>query len=518
LIGGKRKAQNPLNLADVRDASYIGLFVQGPGTAYPTGYGFPGSVLNTTPGFPTSLRNSQGLLYAPRLGFAWDPFRDGKTAVRGGAGVFLNNREGGGTLGDYSLIAPIAFNASQSFGTLSTYPFSGACPSSPCFAPFGPQATRVLQQNRPMQSIFNATLGIQRRVPWGMVVDVAYVGTWGRHLTQQLNLNANSYGTNFNPANKDSSQTPKTFFLPGGGSVTQQVALPGNFLVPTQGYGSIDLRSYGGTSNYNSLQAQLTKRMSKGLEFGAVWTWSKAMDFANSGQTSANDATVANFLPLRFWNYGEASFDRTQNVVFHFLWDVPKASHLWNNAFVRGVFDDWQYSGITELVSGAPMTISTTSKTGAGFPDFTGGGDGTRFLVTGNPILPKSKRSIYGFFNPSVFIEPPVGTFANPNIPTLATPGLIGRWVFRGPGTNNFDMALEKNIPIKERVKLKLRGEAYNVFNHPSFDGVNTQVQFNTGSASVVPFVIPSSNTNPSGWVNSERQARIMQLSARISF
>src|SRR5262249_8643187 len=156
-------------------------------------------------------------------------------------------------------IAPIAFNATQNFGNVSQ--FANNCAGCGPL-PYGPQASRVLQQDRPMQSIFNATLGIQHRIGFGMVADVAYVGTWGRHLTQQVNVNASPYGTNFNPANKDTTQTAKTFNTPNG-PVTQQVALPSAFLVPIRGYSNIDERVYGGTSNYNSLQAQITKRMSK---------------------------------------------------------------------------------------------------------------------------------------------------------------------------------------------------------------------------------------------------------------
>jgi len=481
-------------------AVFIGQFVPN------SGNDFNGVVLNTDPGYPHSLRNSNGLLVAPRLGFAYDPTGTGSMAIRGGAGLFFNTREGGGTVGDYSLIAPIVTNPVQNYGDVRQ--FANNCSGASCSAGttlLSPQDTRILQLNRPIESIVNATLGVQQRVGFQTVADVAYVGTFGRHLSEQVDLNEVPYLAHFQPQNIDKT-LPATTIL---GGQKQPVPLNDNFFRPIPGFAHVYLRKYAGTSSYHSLQAQLTRRFTKGLQFGVVWTWSKAMT-----DTDTVNGTVATYQPHRFWNYAEASFDRTNNFVMHWSWDIPNGSHLWNHWLMKSVADHWQFSGIGELVSGAPLlSPSTNSASGSatltsGGIDLTGGGDGTRAVVTGNPVLPKSRRTVDQYFDSSVFVLPTPGT-----VPGTNTPGILRTNMMRGPGTNNFDMALNKNFPIKERVTLQIRGEAYNVFNHPSFDATNNvdltaRFDQNTGLQTSTTF----------GSLIADRGPRILQLSGRINF
>lgn len=490
-------------------AVYIGQFVPG------TGSTAPGVVLNTDPGYPHSLRNSNGVLPAPRLGFAYDPMGTGDLVIRGGAGIFYNTREGGGTVGDYSLLNPIVNNPVQNYGDVRQ--FANKCSGTACSAGttlLSPQQTRILQLNRSIESIYNATLGIQERIGFQTVADVAYVGTFGRHLSQERDLNIVPYLSHFQSANLDSTQPTPTVYLNGPGApyapVTQYIPLSDNFFRPTPGFTNVYLREYAGTSSYHALQAQLTRRFAHGLQFGVVWTWSKAMT-----DSDAVDGRVATYQPLRSWNYAEASYDRTNNFVAHWSWDVPNGSRLWHNPAMKALFDNWQYSGIAEFVSGQPMlTPATTTPSGApsgtatfstGGLDLTGGGDGTRAIVSGNPVLSKGNRTVKRFFDPSVFMLPQPGVVPGPN-----TPGLLGRNMGHEPGVNNFDMALNKNIRIRESVMFQLRGEAYNVFNHPSFTQVDNNLVFNaaTGAQTSTTF----------GNVNKDQDPRILQLSGRISF
>jgi hypothetical protein len=492
-----RCAQNPLNAADIKPdvaiASYVGAF------------SYTGTVINTDPTFPHSLRNSNGVLYAPRLGFAWDPFNTGKTVLRFGAGLYYNTREGGGTVGDYSLIAPIVSNPTINYGNVST--FTANCNTAPNGCTGAgllntPQQTRVLQPDRKIESTLSTNFGIQRKFGFDTVMDIGYVGTFGRHLNQQVDLNLVPYLSQFLPQNIDTTQSAKTFL---GGTVSQQVPLNDNFFRPTPGYGSVNLREYGGTSNYNALQTSINRRFTKGLQFGVSYTWSKTM----ATQDSVNGA-VARFQDRRWWNYSEASFDRTHNFVAHWVWSVPKASSLWDNKFMRAIGDNWEWSGIAEFVSGAPQSI--TNSNGIQTIDvnglnFTGGGDGARVLLIRSPLAPSSQvHTTKQFADKFAFALPPVGVIPNPNIP-----GITRNNVFRGPGTNNWDMGLQKNIPVTERVKLALRCEAYNVFNHPSFSSVDMAVHFDSNTG------LPTSSST-FGQVNKERQARILQLSGRVTF
>jgi hypothetical protein len=99
---------------------------------------------------------------------------------------------------------------------------------------------------------------------------------------------------------------------------------------------------------------------------------------------------MPNYRDRRIWSYGKASFDQTHVMVINYTWDLPRASRVWNNVLVRGIFDGWQVSGITAFASGTPSGISFSL---ASNTDITGGGDGARLWMTGNPILPRGERS-----------------------------------------------------------------------------------------------------------------------------
>jgi hypothetical protein len=240
------------------------------------------------------------------------------------------------------------------------------------------------------------------------------------------------------------------------------------------------------------MQLQVNRRFAHGLTFGAAWTWSKSMD-----EVSNDFAAVADIVPTRIWNYGKSDFDRTHIVQVNWTWDIPGATHLVKNKVVGAIGDHWQLSGIASFISGAPTGVSFTA---AGGVDIPGGGDGVRPLMVANPILSKDQRTLTRYFNTSAFAVPAVGTYGN-----------APRDVFRGPGINNFDMSIFKNIPLwAERIRFQLRFEAYNTFNHTQFSGVNSSAIFNT---------VTGQQTNAAfGSITSARTARVGQLSLRLIF
>src|SRR5262245_4979811 len=145
-----------------------------------------------------------------------------------------------------------------------------------------------------------------------------------------------------------------------------------DYLRPYQGYGSIKWLQFDGNSSYHSLQMQVRRRFSHGLQFGASWTWSKAMAYSDGDQ-----GTVSTFASRRVYDYGLATYDRTHVLAINYLLDLPKLSKVINHAFVKSVFDGWQMSGITRFVSGTPLSLGTLG-TGnlESSLDITGGGDG----------------------------------------------------------------------------------------------------------------------------------------------
>jgi len=175
---------------------------------------------------------------------------------------------------------------------------------------------------------------------------------------------------------------------------------------------------------------------------------------------------------------------------------VPSASKLIKSKVVSAVADHWQLSGIASFISGAPSGIGLSTTTGLDIP---GGGDGSRTLVLSNPILAKGDRTMLRYFNTGAFAMPAIGTAGN-----------APRDVVRGPGTNNFDMTIFKNFPIREKANFQLRFEAYNAFNHTQFSGMNTTAQFNPATGQQVNAAF--------GTITSARGARIGQASLRFSF
>jgi hypothetical protein len=454
---GVRVARNPLT-GEFLPLVYLGAMVPGSGNP------FNGTVLEGAAGFPKSFLKNRGIQWGPRLGFAYDVFGDGKTAIRGGGGIIYNNHPADSRLtrNPPSQSTPFIY-----YGNMSNYIASQGV--------LFPSDFSAIAGSGELPTIYSLSMGVQRDIGYGTVVDAAYVGTLGRHLQAERNLNSIPYGARFLPQNQDP---------------TTGKALQDNFFRRYAGYAAMNYIENSTTSNYHSLQVQLNRRFSKGLQFGASWTWSKAMTYADGP-----GVTLASFVPVRIWNYGKAGYDRTHNLVLNWQWDVPKASRLRNTWMVRAAFDQWQISGFASFISGQPQGITMGQ---VDTTDITGGGDGIRVIVLSDPILPRSQRTPQRYFNTDVFARPPVGTYGNAPID-----------VFRGPGINNWDLSILKFFSIKEKVRLQFRWEFYNAFNHTQFSGVDSSTRFD----------LSGNQTNTRlGAVTSARDPRRMQGSLRFIF
>uniref|UniRef100_Q01RD7 TonB-dependent receptor n=1 Tax=Solibacter usitatus (strain Ellin6076) TaxID=234267 RepID=Q01RD7_SOLUE len=489
---GARVAIDPRNPGVLLPAALIGQIIPG------TGLLKNGIVQAGDPNYPRALVDFQGILPAPRLGFAWDMFGDATTALRGGFGVNYNPRNGSGITGDLQSNPPIVYQPQQLYGNTTTYRDGAGTYTPPAFSD-------SLNRNNVPARIYNASLGIQRRLGFGTVLDVAYVGTFARHIGQKSSLNNLPYGAHFLTANFDPSQ-----------KVPQ--ALGDDFLRQYQGYAAIPFLNFDGNSSYHSLQVSAQRRYAHGFQYGLVYTWSKAMAY-----TDGDQGNVVTYVSRREFNYGEATYDRTHVFALNYLWAVPGSNV--RNPLLKGVVGGWQISGITRFQSGAPLRLSASLKTGcsiAGAPcaatttnnfgtDITGGGDGWRAHMSGSAVLPKDKRTVNQYFDTSVFSAPALAQQVTDMAGVLRvlalgnTPATFAR----GPGLNNTDLALFKNFKIREKVNTQLRIEAYNVFNHTQFSGVGTSAQWDQSGAQV---------TSNFGKVTSALDPRIMQVALRLSF
>ena len=316
------------------------------------------------------------------------------------------------------------------------------------------------------------TFGIQQNIGLGTLLDVKYVSALGHHLGGSRNLNTLPYGTRFLPQNIDPT-TNKPY--------------SDNFLRPYPGYGSISYQEHSTSSNYHALQVSANRRLSKGFQFGAAYTYSKTMDYGSNPM----------YRPARIWNYALADFDQTHMLTFNYTYDLPKLSKVLPNPVVRHAFDNWQVSGITSFSSGTPSGIGLSTTNSA---DLTGGGDGQRVLVIADPRIPHSERTIEHMFNNAAFALPGKGD-----------PGNAPRTMVRGPGINNWDLTVFKLFPIKsEQRSLQLRWEIYNLPNHTQFSGMDTGARFDP---------VTGAQTNGLfGTATSARSPRQMQVSLRFRF
>jgi hypothetical protein len=477
----KRAAINPLTGA-ILPVAYIGQQVPN------TGDLMNGIVKCGSQDYPRGLVDNKGLLPAPRIGFAWDATGDGKTAIRGGFGTNYNPRNGAGIMGDLSTNPPIVYNPVQRYGTTADFLSVTGTISPSAFS-------HVLDRSNKPPRVYNASLGIQRDIGFNTVLDVSYVGSFGRHIGQTTNINMLPYGTRFLPQNLDATNSNKPF--------------TDDYLRPYMGYGSIPWLAFDGNSSYHSLQVHASRRMSRHVMYGVSYTWSKAMSYSDGDQ-----GTVSTYVSRREFDYGLASYDRTHVLAINYQITLPNVGRRTGNALLKGILDDWQITGLTRFQSGSPLSIGTMG-TGnlESSLDITGGGDGWRPVMSGNPVLPKDQRTIDRYFDTTVFSPPGVGGKAPTTVAgvmQLLALGNTPSTFARGPGINNFNLSVFKNFKVREKVKAQFRAEAYNAFNHTQFSTVNTGAKWNytTGAQTGTQF----------GQITAARDPRVMQFALRLSF
>ena len=478
-----RRAVNPLT-GEVVPVTYVGLMV--PGTGYSCGVitlenpcQINGIVIQNDPTYTdvgVGFSNNLPIQFDPRLGVAYA--LNSKTVFRVAGGSFHDGtggeylQQGGGNLA-YRFDRVIRFTDMSSYLT-----------GSSATTPINVNGTERLNQKRPLTYRFTAA--VQRDLGWHLVLDAAYVGDLTRFIAQSWNYNAIPAGARFLAKNRDLTVADSATVglqptKPNAG------ALPDVFLRPIVGFGDINISSPRGSSTYNSLQTQLTRRFTGGIEASASYTWAKGY------ATGINQDN-----PLPSYTANSRSDIQEHVLVASYSIDMPDGSKLIPGAAARWVLDNWRISGISTFATGGYSNV--TSSFTDSF-DFSGGGETCGNITqTGDANLPHGESTVDRWFDTSAFQRP-------------SGRGDIGNNCYnakvRLPGFNNHDLSIFKDFRMRGSQKMQFRWEIYNLLNHTQFNAVNTAAQFDaTGKQTNVNF----------GKVTSTRNERRMQMSLRFLF
>ncbi|MPZ20670.1 MAG: hypothetical protein GEV06_22580 [Luteitalea sp.] len=458
---GRRVARNPVT-GELAPEPLIGAFAPGSGDR------FAGVVVGGDSSYPEGFRERPAVQIAPRAGFAYDLFGNGKTAVRGGFGVHKQTIfSSQASMWTTTTAPPILESPTIFYSNLDSFLSAGQV-----FFPTDYQSFDLNFDKVP--TIYRWSFGVQQDIGFGTVLDVTYVGSEGRNLRQSRNINTLAPGVRFLESSQDA---------------TTGRPLPDNFLRPNPGFQNISFSEETGFSNYHALQVGVNRRYTAGLQLGVAYTWSKAM-----GISDQDNGSLPIYRDVRSYLYGKLGYDQTHVFVFNYLWDLPNAQLFAGNRVTRLLFHDWGVAGITTMASGTPLGIDLFRTDGV---DRHGGGDPPRVNVIADPILPRGERSFERWFNTDAFAAPGVGDFGN-----------APRDVFRGPGIHNWDFALLKHFPIGG-ARLQLRWEVYNLFNHTQWEDVDNDARFDAAGRQV---------NGQFGQVISARAPRQMQFSLRLEF
>jgi hypothetical protein len=458
-----------------------------------------GELAAWTPG--PVMQNRTYWNFSPRLGFAWDVFGDGKTAVRGGAGIYFDVGNLGGAFineadGSYPTISDTFTNPGNA---VVAFPITPPTVASVLSSNLTNSVVTVdYNAGQPYNIQYN--LGGQRQLGRNTAINVAYVGSHGVHLWQQL----------------EGNPTIPTAVVNGIQYWSDSIPLCQSGTIPTcrnnPNFGSVTTNSTVGVSYYDSLQVVVNKRLSSGLEAQGAYTYGHSLG-TPIGQVVGADCAGAPGMDTgvssntREYDYGPSCFDVRHNFRLSLLYYFP---NLKSHGLLSKLVDGWWTGNIVALQTGLPFTPilannrsnSGNLSTGADRVDINTqtvakgtvltnaeGGD----YISATTFIPYNPYTVITgnsnqWFNPNMFHLQPMAPCPNNPALTCGTLGDAARGVLRGPDLGEWDFSLVKDTAVSlldKQGSVEFRAEFFNVLNHTNFGMPASATVFN-GATSVL--------------------------------
>lgn len=464
------------------------------------------------------LRSIDPNNFAPRIGFAYSLLESGALVVRGGFGIFYSRPS---TIYISFNVPPVYLIRRQSAARL-TNPY-GTLPSQgqfPILVPEIPLAGNVFDRDLRTPYFQQYNTSIQHAVSGDLVLEVAFVGTRGLNLLRPLAINQARLASVQQPIINSVTGQVITTNTPSSANVQLRAPFQG---VDISGFSQVQST---GQSTYNSLQMSLTKRLSRGLQFLASYTYARSID-NGSGQDGFDTFPIlGNQLDNRA-NRGVSDFDRTHRFVLSYVWDLPRLAFARRSAAGRFLFSNWQIAGIITRMSGLPIDIVDSNA--ASFYFGQNNGLSRPNWAPGATSSSATSNTPAGyFFNPFAFFRPIV--LAGQLIPSsrgTATAsatgtdfGNVGRNVLRGPKQNNVDFSMIKRFSFGESKHIELRAEFFNLFNQVNFaNPISNLNAFASSGGSIDPNTGQIIRPGDFGRIiSTSNNSRLIQFAVKVNF
>ncbi len=468
------------------------------------GNAFDGQVQCGANGLPAGCLKGHIFNPAPRFGFAYDPFGTGKWAIRGGYGIFYEHTNGNeGNTESLEGSAPLVQGSTQ----YNVVGYENIGKGGLQF----PLNTTAIPTSAVWPYVQQWNFGVQHEFWKNTVANIAYVGSKGSHLTLQSDYNqVLPTPSSENPflAGQPITQAICNSLTVNGAPVTGSALTNLNIACtsnatpyrPYYGLNNITQLIDMANSEYNAMQISI-RRTTGRLQTSLAYTWSHSLD-DSSDRYDGNFVDSYNFA----LNHASSNFDQRQLLAISYSYDLP---FFIKEGMANKLFGGWSLNGITTFQTGTPVNV-TNGVFGDNAGVGNGVGTGSYPNIVGNPYAAPPITNAAGIpgpllYNPNAFAEPTGLTF-----------GDTGRNVLNNPAHTNFDMGLYKTFHITESRYFLFRAEAFNVFNHTQWSGINASITCyggpnnSAGDASCLDsnFLHPSGAHNP----------RIMQLALKFYF